>query len=426
MLPNWFASAPCHFTAPPSQASLLFLFSVFSTNLLLLSNICIVVVSLISTVVWKGLQTKYSTWHRVGSNDYLLKNLTNILKLCDPCYKCLIATQRIILGKIEFTGVKLYSKRMSPPWWNLNPHQAGLGEKHWGVRALPHGLPVTWSGHQPGWWSKLLLFHICRGAVDWIAVLETRLYVYRAGKKLPAQPAHPFDGTVKALNQDSAVFLYPVLHSTQCHPQVAKSLDFLWVGTETSRDWKERLKLHRGVHQQNQICAHLPVLASIIGPDQQPWIQWRTQKNSEKAWPEIGPEAEWQSRSSSLCSLKVHDQELWPQKNLSLDPGSSCFYLRQDFCRHHFISSSQWLRWGSTQHVKVRARTRTHAADSSTRALSPASYHFHVLLLWTQEKVLSLLLGWRPWEKPLSERPLSQKRSMTIVRGGVTACWFSF
>ena len=141
MLPNWFDSAPCHFTAPPSQACLLFLFSVFSTNLLLLSNICIVVVSLTSTVVWKGLQTKYSTRHRVGSNDYLLKDLTNILKLCDPCYKCLIATQRIILGKIEFTGIKLYSKRMSLPWWNLNPHQAGLGEKHWGVGALPHGLP---------------------------------------------------------------------------------------------------------------------------------------------------------------------------------------------------------------------------------------------------------------------------------------------
>ena len=308
----------------------------------------------------------------------------------------------------------------------LKPSSSWVGRETLGSRSFATWSPVTWSSHQPGWWSKLLLFHNCHGAEDWLAVLETRLYVYRAGRKIPAQPAHLFDRIVKALNQDSAAFLYPVLCSTQCHPQLAKSLDFLWVGTETSRDWKERLKLHRGVHQQNQICAHLPVLASIIGPDQQPWTQWRTQKTVRKpGWrldqkqndsPGAAFCAPWKFMNRSFGFRKIW---VWIL-DLPVSIFAKIFAGIILFHPHSDLDEAPHSTWRSGLGPELMS------ADSSTRALSPASYCFHVLLLWMQEKVLSLLSGWRPWEKPLSERPLSQKRSMTIVRGGVTACWFSF
>lgn len=66
--------------------------------------------------------------------------------------------------------------------------------------------------------------------------------------------------------------LYSVLQQTRRHPQLARSLNFLYIGTETRRAWKEKLKLYGEVHQQNRACAPLlsqsprPAWPAALGP----------------------------------------------------------------------------------------------------------------------------------------------------------------
>ena len=81
--------------------------------------------------------------------------------------------------------------------------------------------------------------------------------------------------------------------------------------------------------------------------------------------------AEGQSWSNFLGSLRVPEQELWPQEYLSLDPCSSCFYLGRELCRCYFTWFSQWPRWGSTWNVKVTARTRTQCLPIPQQGLFP-------------------------------------------------------
>lgn len=165
----------------------------------------------------------------------------------------------------------------------FKPLSPGLVEQCWGVRGWATWSSSHRSGSQPGRWEELFLFHHCRGVENWLADLEIQ-FVELEEEMSTTGPSIWWDS--ESSSPSWCCFPY----STQCHLQLAKSLGFLWVWTETSRDWKERLKLHREFTSKTRHVHSFPTwplsLSLTNGPGPREGHHSR-----EKAWLENGPES---------------------------------------------------------------------------------------------------------------------------------------
>lgn len=301
----------------------------------------------------------------------------------------------------------------------FKPLSPGLVEQCWGVRGWATWSSSHRSGSQPGRWEELFLFHHCRGVENWLADLEIQ-FVELEEEMSTTGPSIWWDS--ESSSPSWCCFPY----STQCHLQLAKSLGFLWVWTETSRDWKERLKLHREVHQQNQTCAQLPNLATVTEPDQWPWTQGRTPQQGESLIGEWTRKQNDNHGATSWAPWEFLNRSFGLRKIWVWILALSVSFLAKSFSGVISLDSHSDL--GEAPHGTWRSQLGPEL--SACQSLNRDSFPWILLLphfaIVDTEESFPRVMAQRK-EKSLSERPFFQKMSMTIVvRGGTTPWWFSF
>lgn len=139
---------------------------------------------------------------------------------------------------------------------------------------------------------------------------------------------------------------------------------------------------------------------------------------------------EWQSWSNLWVIpwrvLRVPpEQELWPQKNLSSDPCSFCFFLGQELFRCYFT----WFLTDLGEAPHGTWRSQLGPELNACQSLNRDSFPWILLLphfaIVDTEESFPRVMAQRK-EKSLSERPFFRMSMTIVVRGGTTAWWFSF